>query len=77
MINAATGEAALRLASQSRFDAVVCDADLAVAGGVPIVDELRASSGCAHARFVLSAAAFAFGAWTTASRYVAASLRRR
>jgi signal transduction histidine kinase/CheY-like chemotaxis protein len=55
VINAATGEAALRLASQSRFDAVVCDADLAVAGGVPIVDELRASSGCAHARFVLSA----------------------
>jgi len=55
VINAATGEAALRLASQSRFDAVVCDADLAVAGGVPIVDELRASSGCAHARFVVSA----------------------
>jgi PAS domain S-box-containing protein len=55
VINAATGEAALRLASQSRFDAVVCDADLAVAGGAPIVDELRASSGCAHARFVLSA----------------------
>jgi PAS domain S-box-containing protein len=55
VINAATGEAALRLASQGRFDAVVCDADLAVAGGVPIVDELRASSGCSHARFVLSA----------------------
>ena len=55
VINAASGEAALRLASQSRFDAVVCDADLAVADGVPIVDELRASPGCAHARFVLSA----------------------
>ncbi|HEV8446792.1 MAG TPA: ATP-binding protein [Gemmatimonadaceae bacterium] len=55
VINAASGEAALRLASQSRFDAVVCDADLAVSGGVPIVNELRASSGCAHARFVLSA----------------------
>jgi hypothetical protein len=36
-LNAATGEAALRLASQSRFDAVVCDAPThSVAGGGPI-----------------------------------------
>jgi PAS domain S-box-containing protein len=55
VINAATGEAALRLASQSTFDAVVCDADLAVSDGAAVVDVLRASSGCAHARFVLSA----------------------
>lgn len=55
VINAANGDAALRLASQSTFDAVVCDAELAVEGGAPIVDVLRASTGCAHARFVLSA----------------------
>jgi CheY-like chemotaxis protein len=55
VINAASGEAALRLASQSTFDAVVCDADLAIADGAAVVDGLRASSGCAHARFVLSA----------------------
>src|SRR5262249_59864332 len=42
VINAATGEAALRLASQSRFDAVVCDADLAGAGGGPVVHAPRA-----------------------------------
>lgn len=55
VINAATGEAALRLASQSTFDAVVCDAELAIGDGAPVVDVLRAASGCAHARFVLSA----------------------
>jgi len=54
VINAATGEAALKLASQGRFDAVLCDAELSVAG-MPIVDELRASAGCANARFVVSA----------------------
>lgn len=55
VINAANGDAALRLAAQSTFDAVVCDAELALDGGAPIVDVLRASTGCAHARFVLSA----------------------
>ena len=54
VINAASAEAALRLAAQSTFDAVVCDADLTIAGGVPIADVLRAAPGCAHARFVVS-----------------------
>lgn len=54
VINAASAEAALRLAAQSTFDAVVCDADLTIAGGVPIADLLRAAPGCAHARFVVS-----------------------
>jgi PAS domain S-box-containing protein len=55
VINAVTGDAALRLASHSTFDAVVCDADLALGDGPLLVDALRSSSGCAHARFVLSA----------------------
>ncbi len=54
VINAASAEAALRLAAQSTFDAVVCDAELTIAGGVPIADVLRAAPGCAHARFVVS-----------------------
>jgi CheY-like chemotaxis protein len=54
VINAASPEAALRLAAQSTFDAVVCDAELTIAGGVPIADVLRAAPGCAHARFVVS-----------------------
>lgn len=54
VINAETPEAALRLASQSTFDAVLCDADLSLDGDRPIAGALRASSGCAHARFVLS-----------------------
>ncbi len=54
VINAASPEAALRLAAQSTFDAVVCDAELTIAGGVPIADVLRAAPGCTHARFVVS-----------------------
>ena len=55
VINAANGDAALRLAAQSTFDAVVCDADLALDGGAPSSTCCAASTGCAHARFVLSA----------------------
>ena len=59
VINAATAEAALRLASQSTFDAVVCDGELGASDGAPVVDVLRAVQGCAHARFIISTEGYA------------------
>jgi PAS domain S-box-containing protein len=55
VINAASGELALRLASQTTFDACVCSTRLVGEDGVLIASALRATSGCEHARFVLSA----------------------
>lgn len=55
VINAGSGDLALRLAGQTSFDAVVCDARLQARDGTPIAAALRATSGCANARFVLSA----------------------
>ncbi|HVX40867.1 MAG TPA: ATP-binding protein [Gemmatimonadaceae bacterium] len=54
VVNAGSGELAIRLASQTSFDAVVCDARLLGRDGVSVAATLRATSGCAHARFVLS-----------------------
>jgi PAS domain S-box-containing protein len=54
VISAGTGELALRLANQTSFDAVVCDARLIGTGGLPVATALRLSTGCARARFVLS-----------------------
>jgi len=54
VVNAGTGEIALRLASQTSFDAVLCDARLVGRDGTPIAAALRASDGCVEARFVLS-----------------------
>jgi signal transduction histidine kinase/CheY-like chemotaxis protein len=54
VISAGGAEAALRLASQSTFDAVVCDVDLGASDGARVVDRLRAAHGCAHARFIVS-----------------------
>jgi len=56
VINAGSGELALRLASQTTFDAVVCGARLIGRDGESIADLLRTTSGCEHARFVLSGA---------------------
>jgi DNA-binding response OmpR family regulator len=50
-----SGDLALRLAAQTSFDAVVCDARLRARDGTPIAAALRATQGCADARFVLSA----------------------
>jgi PAS domain S-box-containing protein len=55
VINAGSGELALRLAGQTTFDAVVCDARLLSRDGTPIAGALKRLSGCANARFVLSA----------------------
>jgi len=55
VVNAGSGELALRLAVQTSFDAVVCDARLLGRDGAPVAAALRAASGCAAARFVLSA----------------------
>ncbi len=55
VVNAGSGEIALRLASQSSFDAVLCDARLLGRDGTPIAAALRATDGCMEARFVLSA----------------------
>jgi CheY-like chemotaxis protein len=54
VINAGSGELALRLAATATFDAVVCDARLAGRDGQPIALALRATRGCSEARFVLS-----------------------
>jgi PAS domain S-box-containing protein len=54
VVNAGSGELALRLAGQTSFDAVLCDARLAGRDGMPIATALRATHGCAAARFVLS-----------------------
>jgi two-component system, cell cycle sensor histidine kinase and response regulator CckA len=56
VINAGSGDLALRLAAQTTFDAVVCDARLLGRDGSPIAATLRATHGCAAARFVLSSA---------------------
>src|SRR5262249_41063339 len=55
VINASSGDLALRLASHTAFDAVVCDARLLDRDGVPVAATLRHMSGCVDARFVLSA----------------------
>jgi len=55
VVNAVSGEIALRLASQTSFDAVLCDARLLGRDGTPIAVALRSSDGCLDARFVLSA----------------------
>lgn len=55
VINAGSGELALRLGAQTTFDAVVCDARLLSRDGTPIAGALKRLSGCANARFVLSA----------------------
>jgi CheY-like chemotaxis protein len=56
VINAGTGELAVRLANQTAFDAVLCDARLHGRDGTNVATTLRATSGAARARFVLSAA---------------------
>lgn len=55
VINAGSGEAAIKLAGQTEFDAVLCDAALMGRDGVPVAIALRDMSGCTRARFVLSA----------------------
>lgn len=54
VINAGSGELALRLAARTTFDAVVCDARLLDRDGKPVSASLREAPGCASARFVLS-----------------------
>jgi len=56
VINAGSGEVALRIASQTTFDAVVCDARLVARDSTPVASALRATPGCAEARFILSTA---------------------
>jgi PAS domain S-box-containing protein len=54
VINAGSGELALRLANQGSFDAVVCDARLVGRDGKAVAAALREAPACADARFVLS-----------------------
>jgi PAS domain S-box-containing protein len=54
VINAGSGELALRLANQGSFDAVVCDARLLGRDGTPVAAALRQAPACVDARFVLS-----------------------
>ncbi|HEY4307247.1 MAG TPA: ATP-binding protein [Gemmatimonadaceae bacterium] len=54
VINAGSGELALRLAAQGSFDAVVCDARLLGRDGRPVAESLRLAPACLDARFVLS-----------------------
>jgi PAS domain S-box-containing protein len=54
VVNAGSGELALRLASQTSFDAVLCDARLVGRDGTTIAAVLRTMDGCSGARFVLS-----------------------
>jgi two-component system NtrC family sensor kinase len=54
VVNAGSGELALRLAAQTTFDAVLCDARLVGRDDIPIAAALRGTDGCAGARFVLS-----------------------
>jgi DNA-binding response OmpR family regulator len=56
VINAGGGDLAIRLSSQTSFDAVVCDARLVGRDGKSIASSLRATAGCASARFILSSA---------------------
>jgi len=55
VINAGSGELAVRLATQTVFDAILCDARLLGRDGTSVAMALRATSGGAGARFVLSA----------------------
>ena len=55
VINAGSGELAIRLAHQTSFDAVLCDARLSGRDGRLVATALRETPGCADARFVLSA----------------------
>jgi two-component system cell cycle sensor histidine kinase/response regulator CckA len=55
VINAGSGDLAIRLAAQATFDAVVCDSRLLGRDGVLVAKTLRGIAGCANARFVLSA----------------------
>jgi len=52
VINAKTADAALELAAQTTFDAVVCDGGLMSRNGASVAASLRALPGCAEARFV-------------------------
>jgi two-component system NtrC family sensor kinase len=54
VINAGSGELAIRLAEQTSFDAVVCDARLVDRDGAPLAAVLHSLHGCADARFILS-----------------------
>ncbi len=54
VVNAGSGELALRLVSHTTFDAIVCDARLLGRDGKPVSASLREAQGCASARFVLS-----------------------
>ena len=56
VINAGSGDLALRVASQTAFDAVLCDAGLLGRDGTSVATALRATFGGSGARFVLSAA---------------------
>jgi two-component system cell cycle sensor histidine kinase/response regulator CckA len=57
VINAESSELALRLANQTTFDAVLCNARLVDHEGARIAAMLRNASGCERSRFVLSLAA--------------------
>ena len=54
VVNAGSGDLAIRLATQTTFDAVLCDARLVSRDGTPVAAALRSTDGCASARFVLS-----------------------
>ena len=54
VLNATSGELAVRLANQTSFDAVVCDVRLTGRDGKLVAAALRETTGCASARFVLS-----------------------
>jgi PAS domain S-box-containing protein len=56
VINAGSGEAAIKIAGQTAFDAVLCDSRLIGHDGIPIAIALRATPGCLGARFLLSSA---------------------
>jgi PAS domain S-box-containing protein len=56
VISAGSGDLAVRLATQTTFDAVVCSAGLVNPDGVIVANLLRKTAGCEQARFVLSVA---------------------
>lgn len=56
VINAGSGDLAIRLSGQTSFDAVVCDARLVGRDGTSIASALRRTAGCTSARFILSSA---------------------
>jgi len=55
VINAGSADLALRLATHAMFDAILCDARLVGRDGTSVATALRATTGGAGARFVLSA----------------------